>query len=76
MDYIAKIKEMIENAYLYVPYENEAILVQYWDHKEKQFYGTGEESGDEISVEYDEVDLEKDLFYRLSLMEVNVEEIE
>lgn len=74
MSDISKIKALIENAYIYIPYENEALLINYWDHETQLIHATGEESGDEIQVGYDEVDLEKDLFYSLKLL--NPEEIE
>jgi hypothetical protein len=63
---------MIQNAALYVPADCEGIRVDRCD--DDYFVGTGEESGDEYRVYYDEVDLEKDLIYKLVLM--NVDEVE
>ena len=65
---IKKIRNIIENCYLYIPFNSEALRINYCD--EDRFYTTGEESGDEITVEYDEVDLEKDMFYELKLMDM------
>lgn len=76
MKYIDKVKEMIENAYIYIPYDNEALLINYYDHDTQTIHATGEESGDEIQIEYLEVDLEKDMFYQLNLLEVDLKDIE
>jgi hypothetical protein len=66
-----KVRAMIETAYLYIPYDSEALRINYTDPEVGMFYTTGEESGDEIAVSFDEVDLERDMFYRLKLMDLN-----
>jgi len=60
------VKEMIQNASVYIPFNCEGIRINNCD--EESFTGTGEESGEEYSVEYDEVDLANDMIYRLVLM--------
>lgn len=61
------IKEMIQHATVYVPFNCEGIRINNCD--EESFTGTGEESGEEYSVEYDEVDITGgDTIYRLVLM--------
>jgi hypothetical protein len=76
MKYIDKVKEIVENAYIYIPYDREALLINYYDHDTQMIYATSEESGDEIQVEYLEVDLEKDMFYQLKLLDVNIDDLE
>jgi hypothetical protein len=66
-----KVQAMIETAYLYIPYDSEALRINYTDPEVGMFYTTGEESGDEIAVSFDEVDLERDMFYRLKLLDIN-----
>jgi hypothetical protein len=68
---IDKVRAMIETAYLYIPYDSEALRINYTDPEVGMFYTTGEESGDEIAVSFDEVDLERDMFYRLKLLDIN-----
>jgi len=60
------VKQMIQNASVYIPFNCEGIRINNCD--EESFTGTGEESGEEYSVEYDEVDLANDMIYRLVLM--------
>jgi hypothetical protein len=66
---IEKIKAMIETAYIYIPYDSEALRINYSDPEVGMFYTTGEESGDEIAISFDEVDLERDMFYSLKLLD-------
>jgi len=68
---LEKLKAMIEAAYIYIPYDSEALLINYYDHEAGTFHATGEESGDEVQIEYEEVDLAKDMFYRLKLLDIN-----
>ena len=68
---IEKLKAMIEAAYIYIPYDSEALLINYYDHEAGTFHTTGEESGDEIQIEYEEVDLKRDMFYSLKLLDIN-----
>jgi len=38
---------------------------------DEMFYGIGEEYGDNYAIDYNEVDLEKDMFYELKLVDIN-----
>ena len=69
MSNIETVINIVESAYLYIPYDSEALRIDYVDREEGVFHTTGEESGDSITVEFDEVDLEKDIFYKLVIME-------
>jgi hypothetical protein len=66
---IEKIKAMIEAAYLYIPYDHEALRIDYVDTDTGTFHTTGEESGDSIVMSFSEVDLERDMFYSLKLLD-------
>jgi hypothetical protein len=59
-------KEMIQEAAVYVPFDCEGIRISHCE--DDCFYGTGEESGDEYCITYDEVDLDKDLIYKFVLL--------
>jgi hypothetical protein len=66
---IEKIQAMIETAYLYIPYDSEALRINYVDTDAGTFHTTGEESGDSIVMTFSEVDLERDMFYSLKLLD-------
>jgi len=66
-----KVRAMIETAYLYIPYDSEALRINYVDTDAGTFHTTGEESGDDIVMTFSEVDLERDMFYRLKLLDIN-----
>jgi len=69
---IDKVIEIVEQAAIYSPVTGESIRIDYWDtpdeDPQEMFYGTGEESGEEYGIRFDEVDLELDLFYKLVLI--------
>ena len=60
------VKEMIQEAAIYVPFNCEGIRIN--SCEDECFFGTGEESGEEYCITYEEVDLSKDLIYKLVLM--------
>jgi len=64
-----KVRAMIETAYLYIPYDSEALRINYVDTDAGTFHTTGEESGDSIVMTFSEVDLERDMFYSLKLLD-------
>ena len=66
---IEKVKAIVERSAIYVPIDCEGIRISYCD--DEMFYGTGEETGEEYSLEYGEVDLENDLFYELKLVDID-----
>lgn len=73
-----KVKELVSNAAIYVPFESEGIRISHWDTDSNVdegegevagcFYGVGEESGEEYSIDFSDVDLENDMFYVLTLI--------
>ena len=67
---IKKVIRMIDAAYIYIPYDSEALRINYVDTDTGLFHTTGEESGDEIAVSFEDVDLEKDMFYSLKLLDL------
>jgi hypothetical protein len=66
MSDIQKIKTMIGEAAIYVPFNCEAIRIDCCE--EDVFHGTGEERGEQYQIGYDEVDLDTALIYKLVLM--------
>lgn len=76
---IEQVKELVGRAAVYVPFNCEGVRIDYWDtrinvdddEEDLRFYGTGEESGEQYAIDYSEVDLDKDLFYELKLIEVD-----
>jgi hypothetical protein len=66
---IEKIQAMIDASYLYIPYDSEALRINYVDTDAGTFHTTGEESGDDIVMTFSEVDLERDMFYSLKLLD-------
>lgn len=69
MSDIETVINLVESAYLYIPYDSEALRINHTDREEGIFYTTGEESGDEIAISFEDVDLERDMFYKLVLMD-------
>jgi hypothetical protein len=63
-----QIKDILERTAVYIQENGEGIRINYCD--EEQFFGTGEESGEEYAISYDEVDLKTDMFYELKLIEI------
>jgi len=63
---IQKIKTMIGEAAIYVPFNSEGIRIVCCE--EDVFHGTGEESGADYLSGYDEVDLDTALIYKLVLV--------
>jgi len=63
-----EVEKLAIDAYVYIPFNVEAITIRAVIVEEEIMYGTGEESGAEYAVEFSEVDLENDMFYKLELM--------
>ena len=61
-----KVKAMIQEAAVYVPFDCEGIRISYCE--DDAFYGEGEQSGDSYKITYEEVDLDRDLIYKFVLM--------
>ena len=66
---LEKVIAIIDASYLYIPYDSEALRINYVDTDAGTFHTTGEESGDSIVMTFSEVDLERDMFYRLQLLD-------
>ena len=66
---IDKIKELVYNAAVYIPFNCEGIRISTYD--DNMFYGVGEASGEEYEFKWWDVDLTHDMFYKLVLMENN-----
>lgn len=65
------VQEVANSAYIYIPFNCEAIQISYCDNDENCFYGNGEETGEEYCIEYKEVDFATDQFYKLVPIETN-----
>ena len=68
-EHLANVAAMAENAAVYVQSEGEGIRILACVSEENHFLGEGEESGDSYQIDYSEVDLENDMFYRFQLMD-------
>ena len=76
---ITKLINIVGRSAIYVPADCEGMRIDYYDtlgdleadmtEDELGFYATGEESGEQYKVSYSEVDLEKDMFYELKLVD-------
>jgi len=66
---IGTVRRLAHAATIYIPNGCEGIRVDYVMDKEDYFAGTGEETGEEYRIEFADVDLENDMFYKLVLME-------
>lgn len=76
-----KLISIVSRSAVYVPFNGEGIRVNYWEtdseleagveEDELCFYGTGEETGEEYRIPYSIIDLEKDMFYELKLVDTS-----
>lgn len=60
------IRAKVEQTAIYVPQDCEGIRISHCE--EDAFYGTGEDSGEEYKIHYEEVNLNQDLLYKLVLV--------
>lgn len=69
-----RVLELVSQAAVYVPFNCEGISITWWQDDDEDeeyegcFWGIGEESGEEYKVFFSEVNLEKDIFYKLVAM--------
>lgn len=80
---ITKLINIVGRSAIYVPADCEGMRIDYYDtlgdleadmtEDELGFYATSEESGEQYKVSYSEVDLEKDMFYELKLVDINAD---
>ena len=69
MSKYSEVAQKAADAYVYIPFNGEAITIRAAILDEEVMYGTGEETGLEYTVYFEDVDLENDMFYKLQLMD-------
>ena len=71
-EHLANVAALAENAIIYIqqaPYSYESMRIITSMTEENYFLAEGEESGEQYQIEYADVDLENDTFYRLQKMD-------
>ena len=72
-EHSANVAALAENATIYIQYDKdedlESMRIITSMSEENYFLAEGEESGEQYQVDYDDVDLENDTFYRLQKMD-------
>ena len=64
-----QIRSVVQRAAVYCPASNsESVRIDFTESN--YFVGVGEETGEEVTVYFKDIDLEKDSFYELALIEV------
>lgn len=77
---IVKLINIVGRSAVYIQEGSEGIRVDYYDtldemeendltEDELGFYGTGEESGEQYKIMYKDIDLERDMFYELKVID-------
>ena len=77
---IEKLIALVARSAIYVQESGEGIRIDYYDtldemadndltEDELGFYGTGEESGEQYKIQYKDIDLAKDMFYELKVVD-------
>ena len=72
-EHLADVAALAENAIIYIQYDKdedlESMRIITSMSEENYFLAEGEESGEQYQIEYADVDLENDAFYRLQKMD-------
>ena len=72
-EHLANVAALAENAIIYIQYDKdqdlESMRILACMSEENYFLAEGEESGEQYQIEYADVDLENDTFYRLQKMD-------
>jgi hypothetical protein len=72
-EHLADVAALAENAIIYIQYDKdqdlESMRIITSMTEENYFLAEGEESGEQYQIEYADVDLENDTFYRLQKMD-------
>ena len=71
-EHLANVAALVENAIIYIQYDDddrESMRIITSMSEENYFLAEGEESGEQYQIEYADVDLENDIFYRLQKMD-------
>ena len=66
---LAAVQALAENAAVYVQEDGEGMRILACVSEENHFLAEGEETGESYQIDYSEVDLESDMFYRFQLMD-------
>jgi len=66
---LAAVQALAENAAVYVQEDGEGMRILACVSEENHFLAEGEETGESYQIDYSEVDLENDMFYRFQLMD-------
>ena len=64
---VERVRELVVDAAVYCPNDEESMRVDYYDHDSECFWATGEESGESYCIDYNTVG-DHDSFYKLVLM--------
>ena len=72
-EHLANVAALAENAIIYIQYDKdedlESMRIITSMSEENYFLAEGEESGEQYQVDYADVDLDNDIFYRLQKMD-------
>jgi hypothetical protein len=71
-EHLANVAALVENAIIYIQYDDddrESMRIITSMSEENYFLAEGEESGEQYQIEYADVDLDNDIFYRLQKMD-------
>ena len=71
-EHLANVAALAENAIIYIQYDDddrESMRIITSMSEENYFLAEGEESGEQYQIEYADVDLDNDIFYRLQKMD-------
>ena len=72
-EHLANVAALAENAIIYIQYDKdedlESMRIITSMSEENYFLAEGEETGEQYQVDYADVDLENDIFYRLQKMD-------
>ena len=71
---LARVRALAEHAAAYVQSDEEGMRIVACVSEENYFLAEGEETGESYHIEYSEVDLDKDFFYRFQLMDNTAKE--
>ena len=66
---LAKVQALAENAIIYIQEDGEGMRILACVSEENHFLAEGEDTMEQYQIEYADVDLENDTFYRLQKMD-------
>jgi hypothetical protein len=69
MKHHEKVHRIAKEAYVYIPFNGEATCITQASEEDGCIYARGEETGNEYIFQYEDVDLEEDMFYKLTMLE-------